>query len=82
MPNVKHRPDFLGTAEAEEIKKRLMLMVESDTFSTSGTFTSDSEQYPDNVVPFVDKHIRYLYTHPKLDVEHYLANLRLMTRKR
>lgn len=46
------------------------------------SFSANTTLYPDGQMPFVDKHIAYLMDHPKLDPEQYLANLRLMLKRR
>lgn len=51
-------------------------------FHTSDGYSSNSEDYPDNVIPFVQKHMRYLNDHPQVNPEQYLSNLRLMIKVR
>lgn len=79
MSLLKKRADFLGTAEAEEVKQVLRSMVQSDVYKTTPTYTTNTQAYPDNRIPFVDKHIEYLSRHPNLDIDQYLSNLRLST---
>ncbi len=70
---------FLDAQEALDIRQKLQHMMSSDLYNTSSSFTTDGDQYPDNLMPFLDKHMNYLNAHPKLDATMYLANLRMMT---
>jgi len=38
--------------------------------------------FPDEVVSFVEKHVAYLHSHPKINPKGYLANLRTMIKIR
>lgn len=82
MHSPRHRQHFADTDEGKDVKKQLKQMAASDQFSTVSTYTSNSTIYPDNLIPFVDKHINYLIGHPSLDANQYLANIKLMTRVR
>jgi hypothetical protein len=82
MAKFKRRSDFLDSEQFEEIKQKLLQMAGDSTFNTVSSYSSNSTQYPDNLIPFVDKHINYLIAHPNLDSTKYISNLRLMTRVR
>lgn len=82
MPTLTKRTDFFESEEAKEVKQKLQLMVASGLYNTTSSFTTNGFQYPDKLMPFIDKHMNYLNSHPKLDSDKYLANLRLMTRIR
>ncbi|MFI5271078.1 MAG: hypothetical protein ACHQT9_03480 [Candidatus Saccharimonadales bacterium] len=82
MQTLKSRSGFFETEEAKDIQEKLQHMMSSNLYNTESSFTSNGYQYPDNQIPFVDKHMNYLNSHPKLDTGTYLANLRLMTRRR
>jgi hypothetical protein len=69
----------LTEADAE---RKLRDMITDKALNTGTSYSANSELYPDNRIPFVDKHMAYLMEHPKLEVEHYLSNLRLMLKKR
>lgn len=67
---------FLDSEEATAIRKTLERMVDDPCFNTEATYTATlGEGWS-----FVDKHMKYLSEHPKLNAQHYLSNLRLMTR--
>lgn len=79
---IKKRVYALGAEEEQEIREALGQMVLSSSYNTSSGYTANSTVYPDGLMPFVDKHMRYLDANPKLDAHMYLANLRLKTRVR
>lgn len=78
----KKRAYAEGSTEELEVREALYQMMSSDTYNTSPGYTANSVAYPDGVLPFVDKHMRYLRANPQLDARLYLANLRLKTRIR
>jgi hypothetical protein len=82
MHALKTRTHFLDSQEAEDIRQELQSMTANDLYNTASSFTTNSLQYHDNLIPFKDKHMNYLNAHPMLDAGMYLANLRLMTRVR
>jgi hypothetical protein len=64
------------------VREKLMAMVQDPAFKIEPSYTANSDLYPNNLMPFIDKHMEYLLQHPSVDVEHYIRNLRLMYRKR
>lgn len=82
MPSARKRSNFFDSEEGLKARERLSALVESSDYITDDGFSSDAEQYPDGVMPFVDKHMEYLRTHPQIQIDHYIANLRLRTRSR
>lgn len=82
MASTKRTIAFYASREAVEIKKILQDMLNDSNYNTQASYTSNSDEYPNNEIPFVDKHMGYLNTHPSVDYAHYLANLRLITRVR
>ena len=67
---------FLDSEAAIHIREQLENMVTNIAFNTTSTYAATM----DHNLPFVDKHMNYLSDHPKLNPDHYVANLRLMTR--
>ena len=63
-----------------KIADKLSLLVGNSSYNTTSTYTSNAEKYPDNILPFVDKHIDYLHKHPNINPEQYIANLKMKTR--
>ena len=82
MATLKKRSGFLESEEGVEIRQKLHHMTVDSTYNTESSYSSNGMQYPDHLMPFVDKHMNYLNTHPKLDPVMYIANLRLMIRRR
>ncbi len=67
---------FLESDEVIVIRLALEGMVSDASYNTEAKYTVN----PANSLSFVDKHLTYLCAHPKLNPQHYLSNLRLMTR--
>lgn len=82
MPSPTKRSDYLVSEEGLEIKRELEGMVKSPAYKTDASYSANSSLYPDMQIPFVDKHLRYLVDHPKLDARKYLLNIKLMSRVR
>lgn len=78
-------PKKIKFAESEEgifVEATLHAMERDERYVTKATYSSDSTKYPNNRMPFVDKHMAFLGAHPEIDARHYIANLRLITRVR
>ncbi len=73
---------FLDSVAGLTAKQTLLEMTESKEYKTDSSYSSNVTDYPDSLIPFVDKHIYYLSTHISVNPDHYIANLRLMTRLR
>ena len=69
---------FLNSPEAQEIRETLEDMMNNPEFNTKSMYSPSAG----GDVLFVDKHLEYLSQHATLNVNHYLSNLRLMTRVR
>ncbi len=82
MPSIKKRTNFSESEEGKTARESLLNLVKSEQYNTRDGFSANNDDYPDGVIPFVDKHMEYLRTHPQIQVDHYLANLRLRTRTR
>jgi len=73
--------DFFDTEDGVQIERVLRLMATDETYHTRSSYSANGEMYPDHLISFVEKHKRYLRAHPTTNPQHYVANLRLMTRK-
>lgn len=82
MPTHKKKSSFANDEEMIEFKTELALMVENNAYNTQPSFSANTERYPDNRIPFIDKHMNYLMSHKGIDSHQYISNLRLMTRIR
>lgn len=81
--NNQSRAMLVQRLEDAHVREKLTAMeTDPGLHSAKSTFSANSEKYPDNQMPFVDKHIAYLMNHPNIDPNQYLANLRLMLRRR
>ena len=79
---LRKRIDFFNSEEGLQAKTQLQRMFVDATYNTPASYTANSTLYPDNMIPFVDKHMDYLSVHPQLDTHSYLANLRLRSRSK
>jgi len=82
MSAPKTRSQFFTTEEGVHIEQELLEMVKDGRYNTDSSYSPNLTLYPDNLIPFVEKHKAYLMSHPALNAEMYLANLRLMTKHR
>ena len=82
MPTAKKKVNLYESEEGALILQELRTIAADVKYNTGSSYSADSSSYSDNLIPFVDKHMRYLILHPSVDPAHYLANLRLMTRIR
>lgn len=80
MTVTKKKSDFYASEEALAIKAVLLRMDADDNYNTPSSYSADSASYENNIIPFVDKHMRYLQAHPNLNMQQYISNLRLMSR--
>ncbi len=78
----KKRVAFYESEEGLEIYDLLTAMAADEDFNTQAGYAADSVKYPDNRIPFVEKHMVYLSLHPNVEPRGYVSNLRLMTRIR
>lgn len=82
MVTYKRKSDFFETEDGIEVVRALRAMSLDKAYNTEGGYTANSQLYADNIIPFVEKHKDYLRNHPSTDPQHYLSNLRLMTKIR
>jgi len=73
------RTGFFDTQEAKDIRQRFQGMADSSSYNTESSYSANGILHPDNLISFVDRHMNYLNSHPMLDAEMYLKNVRLMT---
>lgn len=78
----KRKINFFESEEGIAVKGRLQDMVANKAFNTDSSYSANGTQYPSHEIPFTDKHMNYLSSHPAIDPEQYVANLRLLTRYR
>lgn len=71
---------FIDSDEGRATKKQLQNMLTDDAYMTAPSYSANTGLYPNNLIPFVDKHMEYLRSHPSTNPVHYLSNLRLISR--
>ncbi|MBP7018610.1 hypothetical protein KBB17_03855 [Candidatus Saccharibacteria bacterium] len=71
-----------GTEEGKNIKQKLKSMQTNDGYITDSCYSTNGEEYENNLMTFAEKHMHYLNTHPNVNPDQYLSNLRIMTKIR
>lgn len=82
MATTKKKINYYDSEIGTLVRKELESISNSEQYNTESTYISNSAEYPDNLIPFVEKHIKYLNDHQNVDWNHHISNLRLMTRIR
>lgn len=82
MPNSQKRTNFFDSLEGAQVKQALKEMEQDSKYNTRASYAANVITHPNHLISFVDKHMKYLSEHQSIDLEHYLSNLRLMTRIR
>lgn len=82
MSFVNRKIDFMTSERGLLTMQKLKDMVTSDSYHTESSYSANTTLYPNNLVPFVEKHMAYLRDRPNVDPDNYVANLRLMTKIR
>ena len=80
MATLKKRVSFFDSEEGIMIKNALNEMAGDNCYNTLDSYSANIIQNPDNLISFTDKHMNYLNSHPKIDPNKYISNLRLMTK--
>lgn len=82
MSFISKKQDYFDTPEGLEVKEILKSMSTDENYTTRASYSPNTEQYSDNLIPFIDKHMSYLRRHPQVNPTQYISNLRLLTRKK
>ena len=82
MPAYSKKQDFFETIEGLEIKDTLEQLCLSDKYCTDSSYSPNTTNYSDNLMTFIDKHMSYIRSHPQIDPVQYVANLKLVTKRR
>lgn len=80
MPTTKAALDFTTSQNGIDTLRQLEAMASDDGYNTPASYSANTALYPDNLISFVDKHMLYLKTHTTVNTQHYISNLKLMTR--
>jgi hypothetical protein len=76
QPQTPAQKRFYASEQCASARVTLQHMVDDQRFDT------DSLYYQQSAFGFIERHLHYLSTHPAANVNGYLSNLKLMTRKR
>jgi hypothetical protein len=71
---------FSNSEVGIETRAALEQLQRDIAYNTVAAYHANEILYPDNLIPFVEKHMQYLSAHPAVNPTYYLANLRLMTK--
>lgn len=82
MASIKNKTRVFDEIELADIEQQLRDMVVNKKYNTDASYSANLADYPSHLIPFVDKHMNYIVKHSNIDPEHYLANLRLITKIR
>jgi hypothetical protein len=80
MANVKKRINFYESEIGLQIEQILVEMTRDEKYNTAASYSANTNAYPDNSISFVNKHMNYLNNHPNINPDHYISNLRLLTK--
>lgn len=67
---------FYVSERCDSAREALQNLVDSPQYDTESSYFSS------NTLDFVDRHLHYLSTHPTIELQGYISNLKLMTRVR
>lgn len=73
QPQTLAQKRFYASEQCIAARKALQRMVDDQRYDT------DSPYYRQNALGFIERHLHYLSTHPIVNVDGYLSNLKLMT---
>jgi hypothetical protein len=68
--------------EEAEILAALKSLEKDPAFITKSAYRANAVLWPNHHISFVDTHLMYLKARPALNPQHYIANLKLMLRKK
>ena len=73
---------YINEVSEEEVIEALQLMETSPSYITKSAYRANADKWPNHRISFIDQHIAYLKAHPALNPYQYIANLRLMLKRR
>ncbi|MEI8338492.1 MAG: hypothetical protein WCF91_01010 [bacterium] len=81
MPTITRK--FLATPEqVAAVRQALQELVDDSGYNTEPSYIASADIYTDHLIPFAEKHLAYLMSHPKVNPEQHISNLRMMTKIR
>ncbi len=73
---------FINNMPEDEIVSALNLLVANSIYVTKPAYKGNIEKWPTHQMSFIEFHLTYLKSHPTLNPNHYISNLKLMLKKR
>ncbi len=73
---------YINNVREDDIIAALKLLQRNPIYLTEPAYRGNAEKWPGHQISFVDFHLNYLKTNPSLSPNHYIANLKLMLRKK
>ena len=70
--------DYFETPEGIEVLESLEDMAQSDEYFTHASYTPHSA----DLISFIEKHKEFIRKHPNTNAQHYVANLKIMCKRR
>jgi len=68
--------------DEEQILSALQVLEDDPAYITKSEYRANLDKWPEHRISFVDSHLNYLKSHTSISPEHYIANLKLMLKKR
>lgn len=72
----------ISAIDEEDIITRLKVLEDDPTMRSESIYSPAATQWPNNQLPFIERHLAYLRAHKTVNPEHYISNLALMIKKR
>ncbi len=79
---IQQQEGFINNVREDEIISALKQMKRNALYLTEPTYRGNAEKWPNNQISFIDYHIAYLKSHPQVNPDHYIANLKLVFKKK
>jgi hypothetical protein len=70
--------DYFETSEGLEVLEALKDMATSEEYFTYASYTPHSV----DLISFIEKHKEFIRKHPNTNAQHYVANLKIMCKRR
>jgi hypothetical protein len=78
----KKQTEMFQIMEDAGVLRTLQLMEQDESLKTESSYSANGVLYPDHQIPFAKKHMAYLMSHPNVNPDQYLSNLRLIIKIR
>jgi len=82
MMGKNQQDGFINSVSEDQIVEELNSLKASSSYMTNPAYRGNAEKWPNHQISFVNFHLGYLRDHPALNPHQYIANLRLVLKKR